>query len=418
MARFEDTFPPYVAFGSRTLSLQSPNLRGTDVAIAQAIYNLMLTTMNPPEGPMGTPITVDGIFGPQTQGAVRNIQSFFGLSVDGVVGPNTYFVYGQGVGPNTTYGGPVYGSRSLSPGLTGGDVTILQNRLNCFGYAALIGRPADGNFDAATAQAVLAFKRDAANNGATGLDNTATVGNGSLDASWLYTFAGGRAIQTGRNGFDVVFLQTILQRLGYYSGRVQGYYDAATRAAVIAFQTANAISADGVVGPVTFHKIGLHNQMAAPGPLMVAWPVAGQPEPEPAPECKASFFDTASPLTPTFIPGGSLWLRQGPGSGSAIVITGINLPSPSTFGPQYDRYWYTIQGEIMRQMVEVDPNFHMWQGIHTGTDIFLPVPPTARVYVQAGDHAEATGPIVLQGTVGHCIAGSDMEPADDQPEGE
>lgn len=99
MARFEDTFPPYEAFGSRTLSLQSPNLRGTDVAVAQAVYNLMLTAMNPPEGPMGSPITVDGIFGPQTQGAVRNIQSYFGLSTDGIIGPNTYFVYGQGVGP-------------------------------------------------------------------------------------------------------------------------------------------------------------------------------------------------------------------------------------------------------------------------------------------------------------------------------
>lgn len=158
---------------------------------------------------MGSPITVDGIFGPQTQLAVRNIQSYFGPSVDGVFGPNTYFVYGQGVGANTTYGGPVYGSRTLSQGASGGDVTILQNRLNCFRYSTLIGHPADGNFDAATAQAVPAFKVDAANNGDTGFPANATVGNGTYDATWLYTFAGGRAIQTGRNGLDVVFLQTI-----------------------------------------------------------------------------------------------------------------------------------------------------------------------------------------------------------------
>ena len=80
---------------------------------------------------------------------MRNIQSYFGPSTDGIIGPNTYFVYGKGVGPNTTYG-----SRALSQGASGGDVTILQNRLNCFRYASLIGRPADGDFDAATSQAV------------------------------------------------------------------------------------------------------------------------------------------------------------------------------------------------------------------------------------------------------------------------
>ncbi len=31
-------------------------------------------------------------------------------------------------------------------------------------------------------------------------------GFGFYDATWIYTFAGGRAIQTGRNGFYVVFV--------------------------------------------------------------------------------------------------------------------------------------------------------------------------------------------------------------------
>lgn len=132
VARFETTFPPYVPFGSRLLRLQTPRQRGTDVAVLQAVYNLMLQVMNPPLGPMGSPITLDGIFGPQTRRAVLTIQDYFGLSVDGIAGSQTYFVFGQGVGPNTTYGGPVYGSRQLMQGDSGGDVRILQNRLNCF----------------------------------------------------------------------------------------------------------------------------------------------------------------------------------------------------------------------------------------------------------------------------------------------
>ncbi len=173
MALFDDTFAPYVPFGSRNLSLGNS---GTDVAVVQAVYNLMLHTMNPPEGPMGSPIAITGTYNAATVQAVKNIQSYFGLSVDGIVGPNTYFVFGQGIGPYTTYGGPVYGSRQLEQGNSGGDVTILQNRLNCFRYARIIGGPATGTFNAATASAVLAFKQDAAFNGDTGFPDNAIAG--------------------------------------------------------------------------------------------------------------------------------------------------------------------------------------------------------------------------------------------------
>ncbi len=42
---------------------------------------------------------VDGIFGPQTAGAVRLFQRRNGLAVDGVVGPQTYAALGLGPGP-------------------------------------------------------------------------------------------------------------------------------------------------------------------------------------------------------------------------------------------------------------------------------------------------------------------------------
>jgi murein L,D-transpeptidase YcbB/YkuD len=38
------------------------------------------------------PVAVDGDFGQSTDGAVRNLQRFFGLQVDGVVGPKTWAV--------------------------------------------------------------------------------------------------------------------------------------------------------------------------------------------------------------------------------------------------------------------------------------------------------------------------------------
>ncbi|MDA8204834.1 MAG: peptidoglycan-binding domain-containing protein, partial [Thermaerobacter sp.] len=127
MALFDDTFTPYHPFGSRNLS---SGATGTDVAVLRAVYDLMLEVMNPPKGPMGSPIPITKVYDAAAVQAVKNIQSYFGLSVDGIAGPNTYFVFGQGVGSRTTFGGPVYGSRQLSEGDTGGDVTILQNRLN------------------------------------------------------------------------------------------------------------------------------------------------------------------------------------------------------------------------------------------------------------------------------------------------
>jgi peptidoglycan hydrolase-like protein with peptidoglycan-binding domain len=282
MALFDEVFGPYVPFGSRVLRLTDPPLRGTDVAVLQAVYDVMLAAMQPPEGPMGPLIAIGGVYDRVTARAVRDVQAYFGLRPDGVAGPETYFVFGQGVARHVTYGGPRYGSRQLQSGAFGGDVTVLQNRLNTFRYASTLGHPADGSFGAATAAAVLAFKADAAANGDTGFPSNGIVGFGFYDASWIYTFAGGRGLFTGRNGFDVAFVQVLLKNLGFYHGAVTGYYDAATRAAVAAFQTASGIAADGVVGQQTFYQLGLKNAVPAPEPLGVAWPIPVILSPEPS----------------------------------------------------------------------------------------------------------------------------------------
>ncbi len=49
----------------------------------------------------------------------------------------------------------------------------------------------------------------------------------------------------------VVDLQKVMTRLGYYSGPVNGVYDAATTAAVTEMQKALGVTADGVYGPAT-----------------------------------------------------------------------------------------------------------------------------------------------------------------------
>lgn len=267
MARFEDLFVPHVPFGSRNLRPSAVPQKGTDVAVLQSIFNVMRDAM---EVDLGAPIAIDGIYGSATADAVRRVQSYFGLSVDGIAGPQTYFVFGQGVRGNVTYGGPAFGSRTLSQGMTGGDVTVLQNRLNCYRYSVLVGGPADGNFGSRTAGAAQVFQTDAVANGDTGLAADAAVGPATFDAFWIYTFAGGRDLFSGRNGFDVVFAQVILRALAYYTGKLDGLYGPKTVMAVQDFQDSEHITVDGVIGPQAFYHLGLQNQNPAPKPLETA----------------------------------------------------------------------------------------------------------------------------------------------------
>ena len=399
MALFESTFPPYVPFGSRNLSLTSPQKRGTDVAVFQAVYDLMLTTMNPSSGPIGSPVTIDGIFGPSSRQAAISIQSYFGLTVDGIVGPNTFFLFGQG----NTYGGPRFGSRTLQQGMSGGDVTVLQNRLNLYRYASILGGPATGSFDSRTSSAAFAFKQDAIANGQTGLTPNGVVGDGTFDALWLYTGAGGRGILPGRNGFDVVFLQVLLAHLGYYMGRFTGFYDAATIAAVTAFQAARGITPDGQVGPVTYHQLGILNPVPAPQPLGLAWPVAPSPQ---VSVCSVGLTSQTASLHPYGV--ASLVINESEGFESVDVV-GNFLPSPSTFGSQYGAYAFVLIGSsgatlaqaLMAALPAQSPTGD-WAGSYSPGVFDIPQGIVRVRPTPAGSATGPYGPVVLQGDLSQC----------------
>jgi len=404
VALFETTFPPFVPFGSRQLSLQTPPLRGTDVAIVQAVYNLMLSTMNP--GPSGAQVTVNGMYDVATQAAVKSIQTYFGLAADGVVGPNTYFVFGQGNGPNVTYGGPAFGSRELSQGMSGGDVTVLQNRLNTFApYATLLGAPASGWFDARTTAAVAAFKADAVANGQTGLTTNGVAGEGTFDAFWLYTFAGGRGLLpgSGRNGFDVAFVQTLLKNAGFYSGTIDGMYDAGTVAAVKAFQQAKGLTTDGAVGPVTFRALGLTNANHAPGPFGLSWP-SGKP-PSGVTVCSVGLVSQIAGNLHPF--GVASLVVNGAEGFESLDVVGNNLPPPSSWHG-CGAYAFTLvnpsTGTTFGQqlMTMLPGGANDWGGSLSVGVATIPKG-TVNVYpTPAGSATGPYGPLVLSGNLANC----------------
>ena len=69
-------------------------------------------------------------------------------------------------------------------------------------------------------------------------------------------------LRTGSRGDDVKTLQGRLHDLGYYTDEIDGQFGAGTKAAVIDFQKANGLEADGMVGSET--KAILYSPQAKP----------------------------------------------------------------------------------------------------------------------------------------------------------
>ena len=70
-------------------------------------------------------------------------------------------------------------------------------------------------------------------------------------------------LQQGSTGSAVVELQTLLARAGFNPGTADGNFGAMTKTAVMGFQRARGLTADGVVGPVTWATL----RAPAPAPV-------------------------------------------------------------------------------------------------------------------------------------------------------
>lgn len=254
MAAFEDNLP-YHAWGSRDLALHAPALNGTDVKVFQTLFNLFVQYSGPSEDPMGKPLLMDGTFGPVTEAAVEAWQRHFQLTVDGVVGPATGATLGQ---YRSAYGGPALASRPIDTiGESGGDVIVLQNRLNCYRYGSYTGSSATSTFDSGTRDAVRNLQRDLNQLGVdSGVPIDGLVRYETFDGLVTGTFLGGRSLYDGRHGLDTLWLQRFLDARGYYTGALDGIYGPKTTGSVKAFQSAVGLQPDGAIGPLAMYHIG------------------------------------------------------------------------------------------------------------------------------------------------------------------
>jgi peptidoglycan hydrolase-like protein with peptidoglycan-binding domain len=156
----------------------------------------------------------------------------------------------------------------------GGAVRQIQNRLRQLHYYSEI---ADGKFNHDTVVAVRAFQRN------NGLKMDGVVG----PATYTKLFSSSAIpmppsttsisptirIQFGHEGPAVTMLQEKLWDLKYFTGTVDGKFGYTTISAVRAFQQANGLKVDGIVGNATWAK--LNDPSAIPKPSTLATPKPG-----------------------------------------------------------------------------------------------------------------------------------------------
>ncbi|HUH81921.1 MAG TPA: peptidoglycan-binding protein [Solirubrobacteraceae bacterium] len=228
-------------------------------------------------------IKVDGIFGPETEAAVRAFQSASGLQVDGVVGPAT----------GAALRGEAYGStltsevQTMAPAPTATEATRANAALELgsgegsgSGGAEVPGEgsgeaPAEGSTATASGEGTAAGGAEApaeeAGEGgreapaegsgetpAEGKGETPAEGNGETPAEGSTATGGSSQAQPGEPEQESVGAVKALQHALHVSP--DGEFGPETEAAVRRLQARHGLNVDGVVGPATWGVIGVSNR--------------------------------------------------------------------------------------------------------------------------------------------------------------
>lgn len=229
-------------------------------------------------------VSVDGNFGAATERAVIAFQKSEGLTQDGVVGQATWdALYAAWVNAQSDAGGTAYPGTALRTGSKGNDVRLVQFwlRMAAENYSGLSTVTVDGNFGSGTASAVRAFQNlfGLTADGVVGAATWAKLNEvGLAVANNLveYNVQPGQFVTTlreGSSGTPVRALQYNLRLLAAYyrdvpTVTVDGVFGAATKRSVVAWQQHAGLTADGVVGPLTWQSIYDNaRQVSASGPV-------------------------------------------------------------------------------------------------------------------------------------------------------
>ena len=242
-------------------------------------------------------LSVDGRYGAATASAVRAFQRRYGLTVDGVVGRETWnAIYNEFRSIQSDNGTPnAYPGTALREGASGQNVRLVQFWLKIAHtvYSRLNDLTVDGTFGAATTAAVKRFQTYF------GLTSDGVVGRTTWNKLYeVYNDIANKLLSSslrpgeypgilrrGSSGTAVRELQFYLYLLSAYESSIpavgiDGSFGAATENAVRAYQRFAGLTVDGIVGRATWESLyGKASALRSSGPVVTLkrLPYPGKP---------------------------------------------------------------------------------------------------------------------------------------------
>ena len=231
---------------------------------------------------------ITGHFGEKTETAVKKFQKKYAFADNGVVDEEVFAALcsAAGITASSSSGSSSSSSSSssqssssttlLKEGMESEAVRKLQENLAALGYYS---GSVTGHFGSITKDAVISFQRKngLSADGIAGSKTLAAISSkmsGSSSSSSGSSSSGGtsysaltldttKTLQRYSEGDEVRTLQKMLTDLGYYSGNQTGSFGELTKEAVIAFQKAKGLTADGIAGSRTLAALNAAHSLGS-----------------------------------------------------------------------------------------------------------------------------------------------------------
>ena len=190
---------------------------------------------------------VDGIMGSQTRNAIIAAQKAYNLTVDGVAGSQTLAALeSDGAKSSTT---------TISSTTTNTKSTEVSNLQELLSKRGFYNGAVDGIMGPQTRTAIVAAQKSygLVTDGVAGTQTLTALESGaspvSIAAKNTETLSSNATAKTSDK--DVVALQQLLAKRGFYNGAIDGVKGAQTNAAIAAAQKNYGLTADGIAGAQT-----------------------------------------------------------------------------------------------------------------------------------------------------------------------